>query len=148
MPRKPLTFYVKEKMAAISGTKDVQVIRQTLGNAAKEFGQLSAEQQKPYLDMAEADKKRYEQEFAQWRAKNPASPSRPLSAYVRYFNATRAQAASENPGKSVIDLARIVADRWKSLSEAERKPYEDAAAKDFDQFKKDYAAWKKKVGKD
>lgn len=54
-----LPFIVQEKMASVSG--DAAAVRETLGKAAKEFSQLPEDQKKPYIEMAEADKKRYEQ---------------------------------------------------------------------------------------
>lgn len=65
---------------------------------------------------------------------------KPQSAYFMWMNATREKIAEELGGKPGFgDVARKAAEKWKAITDAERKPWDDkakAAKEAFDEFKK------------
>ncbi|QIW97433.1 hypothetical protein AMS68_002951 [Peltaster fructicola] len=82
-----------------------------------------------------------------YKARDPNAPKRPLTAYFRYLSEMRPLLTIElaknigthKPG----ELSQVATERWRKLSEDEKKPYHDAykAAKDvYDQDVQDYKA--------
>ncbi|KAK9839371.1 hypothetical protein WJX84_004913 [Apatococcus fuscideae] len=53
-----------------------------------------------------------------------------LSAFMFFSNATREQVKSENPGMPVTGVARILGEKWKQLSNADREPFNEQAKAD------------------
>lgn len=82
-------------------------------------------------------------------------PKRPLSAYNFFFHQERQLILNQMPtrvegkprrshGKiGFADLARNIASKWKSLSDGERKPFDDKAAADKDRYIQEMNEWKK-----
>lgn len=54
------------------------------------------------------------------------APIKPPSAYIMFSNSARAQLKDQN--LSFAELAKVVGDKWKNLSMAEKQAYEHAAA--------------------
>ncbi|GLD96085.1 hypothetical protein PINS_up004763 [Pythium insidiosum] len=97
----------------------------------------SAEDRRPYEELAAADKKRYleekedyvpDQSFENARGtrkkKDPNAPKRPLSAYFFFCNEIREQVRSENPNKKVTEIAQLLAERWRALPDKKRVKYQ------------------------
>jgi hypothetical protein len=59
---------------------------------------------------------------------------RPLSAYILYSTDKRPGIQESNPDLSLTDISKRLGAGWKALSAAERKPYEDKAAKLRDEY--------------
>jgi hypothetical protein len=79
-------------------------------------------------------------------------PKRPLSAYNLFFKAERERILknikqpSHKPRRShgkigFADLARNVAERWKSLDALERRRFEELATQDKDRYEREVEAW-------
>mmetsp|Transcript_29053 Transcript_29053/g.41614 ORF Transcript_29053/g.41614 Transcript_29053/m.41614 type:complete len:197 (+) Transcript_29053:235-825(+) len=62
--------------------------------------------------------------------KDPNKPKRNMSAYFLYSNANRAQIKADNPEASFGDLAKLISEKFKALSDDERKVWENKAVKD------------------
>ena len=62
-------------------------------------------------------------------------PSKPLSAYMLYFRAKHAQ----TPNVTVTDFAKETGAEWKALSDADKKPFNDAAKQQRDLYEKQVA---------
>lgn len=73
-------------------------------------------------------------------------PKRPLSAYFLYVNATREQVQKELGKTSFGEVTKLQADRWKTMKEADKAPYEKQAAGLKTQYEKDLAAFKEAGG--
>jgi hypothetical protein len=69
--------------------------------------------------------------------KDPNAPARPMSGYFRFINSIRDIVAQET-GKRGVKATGILGARWNALSEAEKKTYNDASAKET-------AVWKVKM---
>jgi len=84
-------------------------------------------------------------------ANDPNAPKRPAGgAYGCYLAAHRAQFQKECPG-SVTGVAKLAGERWKALSAAQKKKYEDEYEKkkaEYEEAKKNYVPLAKCEGDD
>jgi hypothetical protein len=62
--------------------------------------------------------------------------ARPPNAFILFFRATRASIQEENPGLKNLDYTKIVAQRWKLMSEYQKHSFKCIAAELQRQFKK------------
>ncbi|CAG8022179.1 unnamed protein product [Penicillium salamii] len=75
------------------------------------------------------------------RKKDPNAPKRGLSAYMFFANDNRDKVREENPGISFGQVGKQLGDKWKALSEDDRKPYDEKAAKDKKRYEEEKAAY-------
>ncbi|KAG6809281.1 hypothetical protein H0H92_000832 [Tricholoma furcatifolium] len=64
------------------------------------------------------------------RKEDPNGPKRALSAYMFFSQNWRDRIKAENPGVGFGEIGKLLGAKWKELSEEERKPYVEMAAKD------------------
>ncbi|WP_329028072.1 non-histone chromosomal protein 6 [Streptomyces sp. NBC_00690] len=62
--------------------------------------------------------------------KDPHAPKRALSAYMFYSQDHRERVKQANPDASFSETGRILGNEWRSLSDTDRRPYEERAARD------------------
>ncbi|PLN78934.1 non-histone chromosomal protein 6 [Aspergillus taichungensis] len=77
------------------------------------------------------------------KKKDPNAPKRGLSAYMFFANDNREKVREENPGITFGQVGKMLGDKWKNLSETQRKPYDEKAAADkkrYEEEKKIYQA--------
>ncbi|XVF35819.1 hypothetical protein REPUB_Repub19eG0003600 [Reevesia pubescens] len=78
-------------------------------------------------------------------AKDPNKPKRPASAFFVFMEEFREQYKRDHPkNKSVAAVGKAGGDKWKSLSEAEKKPFVDKAEKRKVEYEKNMKAYNKK----
>ncbi|KAI8341308.1 non-histone chromosomal protein 6 [Chlamydoabsidia padenii] len=75
--------------------------------------------------------------------KNPDAPKRGLSAYMFFSQEQREKVKTDNPEASFGQIGKLLGAKWKALSDAEKKPYQDKA----DEDKKRYEDEKAKLNK-
>ncbi|GAB4821853.1 hypothetical protein N2152v2_008899 [Parachlorella kessleri] len=76
--------------------------------------------------------------------KDKDAPKRALSAFMFFSNAVRDDVKKENPGVTFGEVGKLIGERWKSLSDEEKKPYQDQAEKDKTRAKKERDAYEGK----
>ncbi|KAK4766737.1 hypothetical protein SAY87_008379 [Trapa incisa] len=77
--------------------------------------------------------------------KDPNKPKRPLSAFFVFLEEFRKTFKKENPNvKAVSAVGKAGGEKWKSMSEAEKAPYEAKAAKKKAEYEKLIKAYNKK----
>merc|ERR1711970_411051 len=64
------------------------------------------------------------------KKKDPNAPKGKSSAFIFFGSATRAEIKAAHPDWSLGDVGRELGKRWKELTEDDKKPYHDLAAKD------------------
>lgn len=149
-PKKTRSAYLFFQQEILPELKRSQPLLK-FGDVAKEIGkrwkELPDDQKAPYIAKQDTDKQRYASELEEWTKNNPPSPPRakppkkPLSAFMYFSKQNRAQVKAKNPDASFGALGKIMGDQWKSLSEAEKKKYEDLNAQDkirYEEEMKDY----------
>ncbi|KAJ5539820.1 non-histone chromosomal protein 6 [Penicillium frequentans] len=73
--------------------------------------------------------------------KDPNAPKRGLSAYMFFANDNRETVREENPGISFGQVGKALGEKWKALSDSERKPYDDKAAADKKRYEDEKAKY-------
>ncbi|CAK9139951.1 unnamed protein product [Ilex paraguariensis] len=77
--------------------------------------------------------------------KDPNKPKRPPSAFFVFLEEFRQQFKKENPNvKAVSAVGKAGGEKWKSMSGAEKAPYEAKAAKKKAEYEKIMNAYNKK----
>ncbi|KAJ5132799.1 non-histone chromosomal protein 6 [Penicillium atrosanguineum] len=77
----------------------------------------------------------------QRRKKDPNAPKRGLSAYMFFANDNRDKVREENPGITFGQVGKSLGDKWKALTESERKPYDEKAAIDKKRYEEEKAKY-------
>ncbi|GMM58121.1 hypothetical protein DAKH74_047370 [Maudiozyma humilis] len=62
-------------------------------------------------------------------------PKKPLNGYMLFSNDHRDAIAAKNPGKSPNDIFRLIGKEWCELSEQDKQPYLDEAARKLEAHK-------------
>ncbi|KAJ9548889.1 hypothetical protein OSB04_021432 [Centaurea solstitialis] len=82
-------------------------------------------------------------------AKDPNKPKRPPSAFFVFLEEFRQTFKKENPTiKAVSAVGKAGGEKWKSLTAAEKAPYEAKAAKRKSEYEKQMNAYNKKQESD
>ncbi|KAG1337716.1 High mobility group B protein 1 [Cocos nucifera] len=77
--------------------------------------------------------------------KDPNKPKRPSSAFFVFLEEFRKQYKQEHPNvKAVSVVGKAGGEKWKSMSDAEKAPYEAKAAKRKSEYEKQMSAYNKK----
>merc|ERR1712138_70071 len=79
---------------------------------------------------------------------DPNAPKGKSSAFIFFGSATRAEIKAAHPDWSLGDVGRELGKRWKELTEDDKKPYHDLAAKDAERYKTEMEAYKAKQAAD
>jgi len=80
------------------------------------------------------------------KVKDPNKPKRAISAYFYFLDNCRKEAAkSGNKPTKIAEFTKVASEKWKKLSDTDRKPYEESAAKDKARYEEQMAAYKGKV---
>lgn len=154
-PKKAMSAFMyfaklaRSKIAADNPDGDFSTIGKLVGKAWRE---LSDEDKKKYEKMATEDQERYKQEMADYSApsgdesesgkkkkgkKDPNAPKKPRSSYLLYSTKVRSEVKEQNPSASFSEVAKLIGEKWKEISDAEKKKYEDLAKEDIDRYKRE-----------
>jgi len=134
----------------------------TFGQLAKYtscmYKNLTPEEKATWVGKAEDDKKRYDEQIAQYvpppghdargnliddlrtkrknkkSPKDPDAPKRASGAYVFFTNEMRPIIMKEFPGIKFVDMGRILGERWRALSTDEKTKHEELAMNDKTRF--------------
>jgi HMG (high mobility group) box len=86
---------------------------------------------------AEKDKLRYQEEMTHYTPPDPNAPKRNMSAYFLYSVANRADVKTNNPDASFGDIAKIISQQFKALSEKERAKWDAKAEADKTRYQQE-----------
>ncbi|GFF36938.1 non-histone chromosomal protein 6 [Aspergillus udagawae] len=75
------------------------------------------------------------------KKKDPNAPKRGLSAYMFFANDNRDKVREENPGITFGQVGKMLGERWKALSDSDRRPYEEKAAADKKRYEDEKASY-------
>jgi len=80
--------------------------------------------------------------------KDPKAPKRALSAYMFFSQDWRERIKTENPEAGFGEVGKLLGAKWKEMSDEDKKPYIDQAAKDKERADEEKAAYdnKQKAG--
>lgn len=133
--------------------------------SGQKWGAMTDAEKQPWKDKSEAAKSKYKAEFEVYKKtdnyktfteelqkkkimknsgkklKDPNKPKLPQSGYFRYLSDYRKQHPEMK--SKVSESAKAAGVLWKAMSETEKKPYMDAAAKAKEEYKVTLEAYKK-----
>merc|ERR1719150_666483 len=75
------------------------------------------------------------------KPKDDKCPKRPLTSYFLYAKEVRETTKSEFPNLAITEIAKEISKKWKILSEDEKKPYNEEAARRKEKYKEDLAEY-------
>lgn len=75
------------------------------------------------------------------KKKDPNAPKKAMSAFMFFSNTNREKIKAENPGTSFGEMGKLLGEKWKSMSPAEKVQYEEMAQKDKDRYAKAMKAY-------
>ncbi|KAJ1558154.1 FACT complex subunit ssrp1, partial [Cladochytrium tenue] len=73
--------------------------------------------------------------------KDPNAPKRPTTAYIYFTKDVRESIKAEDPAISATDILKEAGVRWKAMSDADKKKYEELAAEDSARYKREVAEY-------
>jgi len=73
------------------------------------------------------------------RLKDGNSTPKPPSAYLIYSNAVRSDVQKKNPNLKMTDISKVIGQQWRGLTDAQRQPHVDKAAKLKEEYTKNKA---------
>ena len=124
-----------------SGTKAENV------EALVAFLQEPAESGKKSLAIKSGEKRARSEKKAKGKGKKAKDElKRPPSGYLLYCNNKREKVKQENPDASATDMMKILAEKWKGISDERRQKYEAEAAALKAEYDKKKAALKAALG--
>eukprot|EP01052_Picozoa_sp_SAG31_P026449 SAG31_NODE_2396_length_5784_cov_15.942656_3_plen_216_part_00 len=159
---------IKASNPGASNTQIISLIGQTWRN-------LSDGDKQGYNDGAVADRLRYEREFAKWSSKHPdevlamekqkkdrraakarrkrklkrkeeGAPKHPKSAFLFFTAVVRAHVTANNPGAKITEIAKILGEMWRSLSDKDRLQYQQQAEADKQRYQAEKEAFDARIG--
>ncbi|GAX28452.1 high mobility group protein B3 [Fistulifera solaris] len=122
---------------------------------AREYKELPEKEMRKWEKKAEQDKFRYQEEMKDYvpledptggggkkkAKKDPSAPKRNMSAYFLFSIDERPRVKEENPDASFGDIARMISERFKTLSASEKKIWETKAAEDKERYAREMAEY-------
>lgn len=124
------------KPAAVSQKKPVAKKPVAKKPAAKKAAEKTPVAKEP-VTKKPAVKKAAVKKAAVKKLKDPNAPKRPLNAYMFFAQAKRAEVKEENSELNACAVVTRLGEMWKSMSEAEKKPYTDLSAKDKERYEEE-----------
>ncbi|GMH02400.1 hypothetical protein Nepgr_004239 [Nepenthes gracilis] len=78
----------------------------------------------------------------QKKKKDPNAPKRATTSFFYFSQAERENVKKENPGIAFLDVAKVLSNKWKSMSAEEKEPFEQKARTDKKRYKDEMGSYK------
>lgn len=105
--------------------------------ASIKWKNMSEEERKPYNDQFKMHWDHYL--AARDAYKKSLPPKRPSGPFIRFTQDMRPKLTAENPDKNLIEVTKVIGQKWKELTDEERSVYTTA-------YKRDLRIWENTVG--
>ena len=86
---------------------------------------------KKYYDMAKEAREKLKEEYEE----SHDAPKRPVVPYSVYYSANYASVQKKNPKMEASDIMKVVAEKWKKVSEKEKNKYIEAYQKEMEVYR-------------
>lgn len=73
--------------------------------------------------------------------KDPFAPKKPMTAYFAFAQEVRPHLKAQYPDRGVTDIARVIGEKWRELTDAQKKPYEAMAARDKKRYEREMSSY-------
>merc|ERR1719447_2373129 len=77
------------------------------------------------------------------KVKDPNAPKRPITAYFFFAADKRPEIRAQHPEYTITEVASQIGQKWRSLDDEDKQPYEEKAAKDKDRYLRELTAYNK-----
>ncbi|WWC90772.1 uncharacterized protein L201_005709 [Kwoniella dendrophila CBS 6074] len=121
---KVIEEYTSLSPSNLNKPQDLSLFQNTILPNGQLVSDLLKNNQQFLLLQKEKERKKKEK-----KPRDPNAPKRPPSAYIFFQNEIRDEIRNSNPGIPYRDLLAVISQKWKDLTDAQRKVYEDAYAK-------------------
>jgi len=135
--------------------KSEQAFNGFLVSCSKLFGQLHemCEKQKnnfkagsgsfsSFSNLNDSDIKKPKKKIIDPLKSDPNAPKKPIiQAYLLFYSDVRTKRHEQNPLLANMDLTKVIAEEWNKLSKEQRKPYEEKAQANRDQYERELQAY-------
>jgi len=131
-PKKASTAYIlfsNEMRQQVKASNPEMKSNQLMTELGRLWKLLTDDQKAVYNTKFEEEKARYAQEMASYsppvvqEAPKKVELKKPMNAYVVFCKEKRFQLMAENPTMKFGEITKVLADKWKSISEEEKQPY-------------------------
>lgn len=109
--------------------------KQSVHSSSKESVQSSSKKRDAPVEKKE---KKDKDVPAKKRAKkDPNAPKRGMTSFIYFSQEKRAEVNATNPGLPIGEVAKILGAKWKELTDSDKSPYEEMAARDKARYQKE-----------
>eukprot|EP00522_Entomoneis_paludosa_P008598 CAMPEP_0172442372 /NCGR_PEP_ID=MMETSP1065-20121228/2822_1 /TAXON_ID=265537 /ORGANISM="Amphiprora paludosa, Strain CCMP125" /LENGTH=905 /DNA_ID=CAMNT_0013192211 /DNA_START=91 /DNA_END=2808 /DNA_ORIENTATION=- len=116
---------------------DLEDMREKAGGGKKK----ATKKKKPPKEDDDDDDEEKSPKKRKKKAKDPNAPKKAQTAYILYASKMRSTVKEDNPDASFGELTKIVSERFKALSDEERKKWDDRADADKQRYKTEMASY-------
>jgi len=138
-PKRPTSGWLRYVAHVRKEQKGKMESKDMLVYAGEQWKKMSDADKKPYNDAYAKDKAVYEEALAAYNADHKA-PKRPPTAYILFSGDVR----ESSPGMDIIEASKAAGEKWKTLTDEQKVPYQEKAAKLMKAYEVELAAWEAK----
>lgn len=153
--RSAYLYFTMERRPELQGQNSEMAFGELTRLVADEWKGLSDAGKKKFEKLAEADKKRYDEEMSGYtpptdeeldaelegsKKRKRSGPKRPRTAYVYFTIDQRPNVQADNPDLKFGEITKLLAEEWKGLSESDRGKYDEQASADKERYQRECEA--------
>lgn len=106
--------------------------------ASARWKELTIEDKKPFYDEFRVNWEKYRVLRDEYEKTLP--PKRPSGPFIQFTQEIRPIIVKENPDKNLIEITKLIGERWRNLDPAEKTKYTDAYKQKLKEWEKFYPA--------
>ncbi|SCU89473.1 LANO_0D05050g1_1 [Lachancea nothofagi CBS 11611] len=138
-PKRPSSAYFLFSMAARE-----DLVRQYPDAKVPELSKLASAKWK---EMTDEDKKPFHEKFkvnwekyriARKEYESHLPPKRPSGPFIQFTQEVRPKIISENPEKDLIEITKLIGEKWRSLSQPDKQSYTDTYKRKLKEWEEQY----------
>ncbi|SMN17753.1 similar to Saccharomyces cerevisiae YMR072W ABF2 Mitochondrial DNA-binding protein involved in mitochondrial DNA replication and recombination [Maudiozyma saulgeensis] len=106
--------------------------------ASARWKELTSEEKKPFYDEFRVNWEKYRVLRDEYEKTLP--PKRPSGPFIQFTQEIRPIIVKENPDKNLIEITKLIGERWRNLDPVEKTKYTDAYKQKLKEWEKFYPA--------
>lgn len=106
--------------------------------ASARWKELTSEEKKPFYDEFRVNWEKYRVLRDEYEKTLP--PKRPSGPFIQFTQEIRPIIVKENPDKNLIEITKLIGERWRNLNTVEKTKYTDAYKQKLKEWEKFYPA--------
>ncbi|SCV01294.1 LAME_0G15258g1_1 [Lachancea meyersii CBS 8951] len=138
-PKRPSSAYFLFSMAAredlVRQYPDAKVPELSKLASAK-WKEMTDEEKRPYHDKFKINWEKYRVARKEYESNLP--PKRPSGPFIQFTQEVRPKIISENPEKDLIEITKLIGEKWRSLSQTDKQAYTDTYKRKLKEWEEQY----------